>query len=75
VRRGGALLIFGVISNIDATSASLIVVYDRTILDPLRHATLASYVPVSLDQYGRTVAMCSGGGVDLSDWLVLNDTH
>lgn len=27
-------------------------------------------VPVSLDQYGRTVATCSVGGVDLGDWLV-----
>src|SRR5258708_5970551 len=25
--------------------------------------------PVSLDQYGRTVAVCSIDGVDLADWL------
>jgi endonuclease YncB( thermonuclease family) len=29
-------------------------------------------VPVSLDQYGRTVATCSVGGADLGEWLVLN---
>jgi endonuclease YncB( thermonuclease family) len=28
--------------------------------------------PVSLDQYGRTVAVCSIDGVDLANWLVLN---
>jgi endonuclease YncB( thermonuclease family) len=28
--------------------------------------------PVSLDQYGRTVAVCSVDGVDLADWLVRN---
>jgi len=27
-------------------------------------------IPVSLDQYGRTVATCSVGGVDLGEWLV-----
>ncbi|WP_152535821.1 thermonuclease family protein [Bradyrhizobium sp. Ai1a-2] len=27
-------------------------------------------VPVSLDQYGRTAATCSVGGIDLADWLV-----
>jgi endonuclease YncB( thermonuclease family) len=26
--------------------------------------------PLNLDQYGRTVASCSVGGVDLGDWLV-----
>ena len=26
--------------------------------------------PVSQDQYGRTVATCSAGGVDLGEWLV-----
>jgi endonuclease YncB( thermonuclease family) len=31
-----------------------------------------SCVPVSLDQYGRTVATCAVGGVDLGDWLVRN---
>jgi endonuclease YncB( thermonuclease family) len=29
-------------------------------------------LPVSLDQYGRTVAVCLIGGVDLADWLVRN---
>jgi endonuclease YncB( thermonuclease family) len=28
--------------------------------------------PVSLDQYGRTVATCSVNSVDLGDWLVSN---
>jgi endonuclease YncB( thermonuclease family) len=28
--------------------------------------------PVSLDQYGRTVAVCSIDGVDLAEWLVRN---
>ncbi|WP_407156571.1 thermonuclease family protein [Bradyrhizobium sp. STM 3557] len=27
-------------------------------------------LPVSLDQYGRTVATCSVGGTDLGEWLV-----
>jgi endonuclease YncB( thermonuclease family) len=26
--------------------------------------------PVSLDRYGRTVAICSAGGTDLGEWLV-----
>jgi endonuclease YncB( thermonuclease family) len=29
-----------------------------------------SYTPISLDQYGRTVATCSVDGADLGDWLV-----
>jgi endonuclease YncB( thermonuclease family) len=29
-------------------------------------------VPVSLDQYGQTFAVCSVDGVDLADWLVRN---
>jgi endonuclease YncB( thermonuclease family) len=29
-------------------------------------------VPVSLDQYRRTVAVCSVDDVDLADWLVRN---
>lgn len=29
-------------------------------------------IPVSLDQYGRTVATCSVGGEDLGEWLVLH---
>jgi endonuclease YncB( thermonuclease family) len=28
--------------------------------------------PVSLDQYGRTLAVCSIAGVDVAAWLVLN---
>ena len=31
-----------------------------------------SCVPISLDQYGRTVASCSVGGTDLAEWLVRN---
>ena len=31
-----------------------------------------SCIPISLDQYGRTVASCSVGGVDLGEWLVRN---
>ncbi len=31
-----------------------------------------SCLPISLDRYGRTVAMCFAGGVDLADWLVQN---
>src|SRR5258707_11970865 len=29
-------------------------------------------IPISLDRYGRTVALCSVGGVDLGEWLVSN---
>jgi endonuclease YncB( thermonuclease family) len=29
-------------------------------------------LPISPDRYGRTVATCSVGGVDLGDWLVRN---
>jgi endonuclease YncB( thermonuclease family) len=31
-----------------------------------------SCIPISLDQYGRTVASCSVGGIDLGEWLVRN---
>src|SRR5713226_8157803 len=31
-----------------------------------------SCIPISLDQYGRTVATCSVAGVDLGEWLVRN---
>jgi len=31
-----------------------------------------SCAPVSMDQYGRTVATCAVAGVDLSEWLVRN---
>src|ERR1700733_7884812 len=27
-------------------------------------------LPITLDQYGRTVATCSVGGADIGDWLV-----
>jgi endonuclease YncB( thermonuclease family) len=29
-------------------------------------------IPIALDRYGRTVASCSVGGVDLGEWLVSN---
>jgi endonuclease YncB( thermonuclease family) len=29
-------------------------------------------MPVSQDQYGRSVAICSVGGADLGEWLVRN---
>jgi endonuclease YncB( thermonuclease family) len=29
-------------------------------------------LPITLDRYGRTVASCSVGGVDLGEWLVSN---
>jgi endonuclease YncB( thermonuclease family) len=32
----------------------------------------ASCIPISLDQYGRTVATCSVDGADLGEWLVRN---
>jgi len=31
-----------------------------------------SCLPISLDRYGRTVATCFVGGVDVGDWLVRN---
>jgi endonuclease YncB( thermonuclease family) len=31
-----------------------------------------SCIPISLDQYGRTVATCAVDGVDLGEWLVRN---
>jgi endonuclease YncB( thermonuclease family) len=31
-----------------------------------------SCISISLDQYGRTVATCSVGGLDLGEWLVRN---
>lgn len=33
---------------------------------------LVTCQPVNFDQYGRTVATCSVGGVDLAEWLVGN---
>jgi hypothetical protein len=41
-------------------------------LDAFIDRQVVDCVPVSLDQYGRTVASCSIGGVDLGDWLVRN---
>jgi endonuclease YncB( thermonuclease family) len=41
-------------------------------LDAFIARQVVDCVPVSLDQYGRTVASCSVGGVDLGDWLVRN---
>ena len=29
-------------------------------------------IPISLDQYGRTVAKCAVGNVDIGEWLVRN---
>jgi endonuclease YncB( thermonuclease family) len=31
-----------------------------------------SCIPISLDRYGRTVATCAVGAVDLGEWLVRN---
>src|ERR1700742_3424228 len=39
-------------------------------LDSFIASRPVSCIPISLDQYGRTVAMCSVGGVDLGEWLV-----
>jgi endonuclease YncB( thermonuclease family) len=40
------------------------------------HAFIASRpvscIPINLDRYGRTVATCSVGGIDLGEWLVQN---
>jgi endonuclease YncB( thermonuclease family) len=41
-------------------------------LDAFINGRPVSCVPVSLDQYGRTVASCAVGGVDLGEWLVRN---
>jgi endonuclease YncB( thermonuclease family) len=41
-------------------------------LDALIDRRPVRCVPVSLDQYGHTVASCSVGDVDLGDWLVRN---
>ena len=43
-----------------------------TDLDALIAGRSVSCIPISLDQYGRTVASCSVGGVDLGEWLVRN---
>lgn len=39
-------------------------------LDAFIARRLVSCIPISLDQYGRTVATCSVGGADLGQWLV-----
>lgn len=41
-------------------------------LDALIGSRPVTCAPVSFDQYGRTVATCSVGGIDLGDWLVGN---
>jgi endonuclease YncB( thermonuclease family) len=41
-------------------------------LDAFIARRLVPCVPMSLDQYGRTVAACEVGGVDLGGWLVRN---
>jgi endonuclease YncB( thermonuclease family) len=41
-------------------------------LDAFIARRLVSCIPISLDQYGRTVASCSVGGIDLGEWLVRN---
>jgi endonuclease YncB( thermonuclease family) len=41
-------------------------------LDAFIARRLLNCIPISLDQYGRTVATCSTGDVDLGEWLVRN---
>ena len=41
-------------------------------LDSLLNKRPIDCAPVSLDQYRRTVAVCSVDGVDLAEWLVRN---
>jgi endonuclease YncB( thermonuclease family) len=41
-------------------------------LDAFIARRLVDCSPISLDQYRRTVAVCSIDGVDLGDWLVRN---
>jgi endonuclease YncB( thermonuclease family) len=41
-------------------------------LDAFIAGRAVSCLPISLDRYGRTVATCSVGTVDLGDWLVRN---
>jgi endonuclease YncB( thermonuclease family) len=41
-------------------------------LDAFIAARPVSRVPINLDRYGRTVATCSVGDADLSEWLVQN---
>ena len=41
-------------------------------LDALIAQRPVSCIPISLDQYRRTVAPCTVGGVDLGEWLVRN---
>jgi endonuclease YncB( thermonuclease family) len=41
-------------------------------LDAFIAGRAVSCIPISLDQYGRTVATCSVGGIDLGEWLVRN---
>jgi endonuclease YncB( thermonuclease family) len=41
-------------------------------LDAFIAGRAVSCLPISLDRYGRTVATCSVGAVDLGDWMVRN---
>jgi endonuclease YncB( thermonuclease family) len=41
-------------------------------LDGFIASRYVSCIPINLDRYGRTVATCSVGGVDLGEWLVQN---
>jgi endonuclease YncB( thermonuclease family) len=41
-------------------------------LDAFITRRVVTCAPVSMDQYGRTVASCTVDGVDLGDWLVRN---
>src|SRR6201984_325198 len=41
-------------------------------LDRFMRSRPVSCIPISLDQYGRTVATCSVDGMDLGEWLVRN---
>jgi endonuclease YncB( thermonuclease family) len=44
----------------------------REDLDAYVAGKSVSCTPISLDQYGRTVATCSVNGTDLGQWLVSN---
>ncbi|MEY9590847.1 endonuclease YncB(thermonuclease family) [Bradyrhizobium yuanmingense] len=41
-------------------------------LDAFINGRLVNCVPISLDRYGRTVASCAAGEIDLADWLIRN---
>ena len=44
----------------------------RTISDAFIARRTVSCIPISLDQYRRTVATCSVGDIDLGEWLARN---